>query len=245
MTRSGLVLTIVAGLLVFAGILLVYLPAGWFASRLPPGVTCAELAGSVWDGECQELSFHGARLGDVSWDVKLWKALGGRLYGKANLRGPMTLTSDLDLTLKGAGTLSNVRGDIPLDPAVVAGLDPALHGHAKIDLARLTLGDGFALRHAQGTIQAVDISEANLNYGSYEVNFDSPPLADGTFTGRLRNLGGSFRVDGTVTVQPPATLQVVGYVTGLTADAERIVRQNIPFAPDASGRTEFRFETSF
>jgi Type II secretion system (T2SS), protein N len=37
-------------ILAFAIILLVRLPASWVKGFLPPGVTCAEIAGTAWDG---------------------------------------------------------------------------------------------------------------------------------------------------------------------------------------------------
>ena len=65
-------------------------------------------------------------------------------------------------------------------------------------------------------------------------------------TGQLRDLGGPYRVEGTVKLVPPNGYLVQGYITGRTADAERIVREiTLGAVPDASGRSTFSFEGSW
>ena len=59
--KRPLVLTAIAGLLVFLGVLVLYLPASWFASMLPAPLRCAELGGSLWQGECLGLDFQAAQ----------------------------------------------------------------------------------------------------------------------------------------------------------------------------------------
>ena len=55
-----------------------------------------------------------------------------------------------------------------------------------------------------------------------------------------------FAVDGTVTLTPPNTYLVNGFITGRTAQAESLVREiALGARPDASGRTEFSFEGSY
>ena len=54
--------------------------------------------------------------------------------------------------------------------------------------------------------------------------------------GKLRDLGGPFVVDGTVTLTPPNAYLVQGFITGRTAEAERLVREiTLGAMPDASG----------
>ena len=69
MKRGALVLTVIAGLAVFLVVLVLYLPASWFASALPPQVHCGELGGSVWHGECLGLTLAGRALGDATWNL--------------------------------------------------------------------------------------------------------------------------------------------------------------------------------
>ena len=81
MKRRTLVLMCLAGLLVFLGVLVLYLPASWFSGVLPAQVKCAELGGSIWNGECLGLQVQGNRLGDATWNLAPGKAFTGRVSG--------------------------------------------------------------------------------------------------------------------------------------------------------------------
>jgi hypothetical protein len=49
-----------------------------------------------------------------------------------------------------------------------------------------------------------------------------------------------------VTLSAPSNYVVQGFITGRTANAERLVREiTLGAPPDASGRSEFSFEGSF
>ena len=78
MKRGTLLLTVLAGLLVFLAVLALYLPASWFASLLPAQAKCAELGGSIWHGECLGLIVENNKLGDASWNFAPGNALGGQ-----------------------------------------------------------------------------------------------------------------------------------------------------------------------
>ena len=82
-----------------------------------------------------------------------------------------------------------------------------------------------------------------LDLGSYQVTFDGSAPSDGAVVGSLRDLGGPFAVNGTVTLTPPNAYLVQGYITGRTAEAERLVREiTLGAMPDPSGRSTFSFE---
>ena len=120
MKRPTLVLTVTAGLVVFLGVLALYLPASWFAAALPAQIKCTELGGSVWAGECLGLAYQNGKLGDVTWNLAAGSALTGRLVGDVSLTGDtQRLNADLDLGRDGAGQLSNVSGMLQMDPAIL------------------------------------------------------------------------------------------------------------------------------
>jgi hypothetical protein len=78
------------------------------------------------------------------------------------------------------------------------------------------------------------------------VTFDGKPAQDGALAGKLRDLGGPFIVDGTVQLTGQNGYLVQGYITGRTAEAERVVREiTLGAMPDTSGRSTFSFEGSF
>ena len=248
--RTTLALTTIAGLVVFLGVLVLYLPASWVASLLPPQMRCSELGGSIWQGECLGLEFQGAKLGDATWNLAPGSAFTGRLAGDVDVRGnALNARADLDLAFNGSGELRNVTARFPLDPAFVAQFPRNQRGNIAVDLKRVALSDGPALKLLSGTIELRDLRQVGANpllLGSYELKFDGATQADGTSVGKIRDLGGPFAVDATLTLTPPNSYLVQGFMTGRSADAERLVREiTLGAPPDNSGRSEFSFEGTF
>jgi len=250
MKRSSLVLTIIAGLAVFLVVLVLYLPASWISSALPPGVHCNELGGSVWHGECLGLQYQGATLGDATWNLAPSRAFTGRLSGDVDVRGAaINARADLDTNFSGVGELRSVALNVALDPALLPQVPPQQRGTLLAKLARLELGPGPAPRAIEGTIELRDFKQVGaqpMDLGSYQVTFDGSAPQDGGLVGKLKDLGGPYIVEGTVKLTPPNGYLVQGYITGRTAAAERIVREiTLGATPDASGRSTFSFEGSY
>jgi hypothetical protein len=249
MSRGKLALTVVAGLLVFLVVLFFYLPASWFASYLPPPARCVELGGSVWSGECLGLSVQDAKVGDATWNLAPLRALGGRLVGDVELRAPLARArADLDVSFSGAGEIRDLTAQFPLDPQFIAQFPADRRGRVSLDLKRVVVSDR-ALRQLQGTIELRDFRQVTphaLDLGSYLVAFDGVAQPDGKVMGNVKDLGGPFRLEGTLVLIPPNEYTFEGYITGRTADAERLIREVMPYSrPDASGRSEVRFEGSY
>jgi hypothetical protein len=248
--KRPLVLTAIAGLLVFLGVLVLYLPASWFAAMLPSQMRCNELGGSLWQGECLGLDFQGAKLGDATWNLAPMSALSGRLAGDADVRGgALTARADLDLKLNGTGELRNVSARFPLDPAFIAQFPRDQRGTVVTDLKRVVLTDGPALAQLQGTIELHELRQVGRNplaLGSYRLTFDGAHQANGTSVGQLRDIGGPFAVEATVTLTPPNNYLVQGFMTARSAEAEKLVRElTLGAQPDGSGRSAFSFEGSY
>jgi hypothetical protein len=238
-----------AGLLVFLGVLVLYLPASWFSGFLPASVKCTELGGSIWNGECLGLELQGSRLGDATWNFSAGKAFTGRARGDVTLRGnALNARADLDVGLDGSGELHAVTASFPLDPAFIAQFPRDQRGTVAAEFTRIVLSRGSALASLQGTIELHDFRQVGANpleLGSYELTFDGAPSANGNVVGQLRDLGGPFMVKGTVTLTAPSSYLVEGFITGRTANAERLVREiTLGAPPDASGRSAFSFEGS-
>jgi len=243
-------LTLIAGIAVFLVVLFFYLPASWFGWALPKQVTCRELGGSLWHGECLGLTTQGATLGDATWNIAPGRVFTGRLAGDFELRGSAAnLRSDMNLGFSGVGELRNMAGSLVLDPALLPQLQLQQRGTVTLNLESLELASGPALRSLRGTLELHDLREMQaqpMDLGSYQVIFDSPPQADGGLPGKLRDLGGPFAVEGTVMLNPPNAYLVQGLITGRTASAESVVREiTLGATPDASGRSAFSFEGSF
>lgn len=249
MKRGTLILTVIAGTLVFLGVLVLYLPASWFASLLPPQARCAELGGSIWHGECLGLTYQGGRLGDATWNLAPLSALGGRMVGDVDVRGALTARADLDLAFDGTGEVRNLRAQLSMDPTVFPQFPAQQRGRISASFERLLLGAGGMPREAQGTVELRDFRQVGLQppeLGSYGLTFDGTARADGTLVGQLRDLGGPFSLQGTLTLTPPNQYQGQGRIAGRSAEAENVVRL-ITFGapPDASGHAPFTIEGSF
>ncbi len=104
------------------------------------------------------------------------------------------------------------------------------------DLKRVALAAGGALQALEGTIELHALRQVGaqpMELGSYQAVFDGKTSTDGAVTGRLRDLGGPYIVDGTVKLTAPKGYLVQGYITGRTASAERTVREiTLGAAPD-------------
>lgn len=227
----------------FLAVLVLYLPASWLASRLPPQVHCAELGGSVWHGECLGLAVEGGKFGDASWNLSPLDALTGRITGDVDVRGgALTLRSNLAVRLNGAGELTALTAQFPMDPAFAPQFPRDQRGIVVAQFSRLVLDAGGMPRQLEGNVELRDfrqVSPRPLDLGAYRVEFRDN-------VGKLKDIGGPFAVDGTVTFTPPNNYVVEGFITGRTPEAEGIVREiTLGAAPDASGRSEFRFENSF
>jgi hypothetical protein len=250
MKRGTLIATVLAGLAVFLVVLVLYLPASWFASFLPAQVKCRELGGSIWNGECLGLRYQAAELGDATWNLSVGGVLSGRLRGDVDLRGTaVAMRADLDTDFNGVGELRKVTARIPLDPSVIPQLPPNQRGTVIADLPRLVLGAGPAPRLIQGFVEVRDLRQLGaqaLDLGSYRVEFDGVASELGEVHGKLRDIGGPFLLEGTVNLQPPSSYLVNGRIAGRTAQAENIVREiTLGAPPDPSGRSEFSFEGTY
>lgn len=250
MSRKVIVLTVVAGTLVFLAVLLLYLPASWFASRLPPQIRCAQLGGSVWHGECVGLTVQGTALGDATWNLAPFAALTGTLSGDVELRGTLlSARADLALGFDAAGELRNVRAQFPMDPALNPQFPANQRGLVTAELSRVELAVGAQLRGVQGFVELRDFRQLQprpLALGSYRLDFDGQPRADGTLPGTLKDLGGPFALQGTLIFRPPNGYAISGVISGRDGAAEQLVREITFGAPtDAAGRAPFSFEGTF
>ncbi|MBC8026370.1 MAG: type II secretion system protein N [Steroidobacteraceae bacterium] len=250
MKRGRLALLLVAGLFVFGTVLIAYLPASWVVMRLPAELQfqCADVGGSIFEGECLGASLRGKRLGDATWNLKRLEILRGRLVGDLDLRGALNARADLDVSFAGSGELRNLTANFPLDPAVLPAAPVDQRATIVLDLKRVVL-ETRAPRTIEGSLELQNLRQVGarpLELGSYRAEFDGKAQPDGNSLGQLRDLGGPFEMVGAVTLTPPNGYLVQGTIAGRTAQAESLVREiTIGAPPDTSGRTPFSFEGSY
>ena len=230
----------------FAAILLARLPA---ASIIPAGGargSCASVEGSLWSGVCTGLVVQRTPVGDVSWELHPLRLLLGKLAAHITVtRGAGTLDAEVEFGLGQRVTLRHLVANLPLDPALIPGLPPDLHGSAHLDLALAQIEHGI-ITELQGRIEAHDLEDRSgtaTPLGSYVVTF---PGGSAEPTGKLRDLDGPLAVEGSLRLTRQPGFDLEGLVAPRSGAAPELVN-NIRYlgSPDGTGRRPFSVAGTF
>ena len=245
--KRTLWITLIA-VLGFAIILLARFPATWAAAALPKDVTCAQVAGTVWDGSCAGLVAQGMAVGDVSWELHALRLFSGKLAAYLDItRGEHFVRGDVEASSGSLITASNVQADLPLDRAYIPQLPANLGGHMSAFLQLLRVERGM-LTAIQGHVEAHDLVERGAQtteLGSYSVDF---PAGDAKSepVGRLASLSGPLDVQGTLRLTRAPGYIVEGQVAAGPGAAPQLVQQlQYLGTPDAQGKRPFSIEGTF
>src|SRR5687767_11705965 len=115
----------VLAVLAFASILIVRLPASWFAGALPSDISCGQITGTVWNGGCGALAVRNAALGDLKWRLQPAGLLGRELVSQLALEGPTgSATALVAARSEEHITARNLRAKFSLNPALFTSLPP-------------------------------------------------------------------------------------------------------------------------
>jgi general secretion pathway protein N len=235
-------------ILAFAIILLVRFPAQWALRWLPPGSSCNQISGTVWNGACSGLVVQGVQADSASWQLHPVALLSGKVTAHIELtRGAHFARGDVE-----AGSAKiiarNLTADLPLDRALIPQLPAGLSGQLKTNLALLQIEKG-ALTAVQGDLEVHDLvtvdNGQSLRVGAYRVSF---PAADAAKepVGKLISLDGPLDVEGTLRLTRPPGFVAQGLVKA-HADAPPNLVQSIAYlgSPDPQGRRQFSVENTF
>jgi general secretion pathway protein N len=238
-------LWIALAVIAFAGVFIARMPAAWLIPAGRSQGTCASIDGSLWSGSCAGLTVHGTPVGDLSWELHALRLLTGRLAAHVTVTGAANGTADVELGLGEHVSARHVLADFPLDPKLVPGLPPALHGRAHLDLALAQIQHGV-ITQLQGRIEAHDLEErsgANTPLGSYVVTF---PAASGDPVGQIRDLGGPLAIEGTLHLTRQPGFELEGLIAARNGAPPELIN-NLRFlgTPDASGRRTFSLSGTF
>ncbi|MDA0680320.1 MAG: type II secretion system protein N [Proteobacteria bacterium] len=237
---------ILAGLLVFLGVLVSTFPArvayNWFA---PADMHLTGISGSIWNGNAVEALAAGAYIEDISWRLKPASIFSGQLEFSTSAKPAAgTVTTDVGVSLSGVITLSMLSGRLPLNLVHPAIQQNGISGDVNLDFNRLVIRDGLPI-DANGTITVSnffmpDLSSARL--GDYTLKFSR---TDAGIVANLDDVSGVLDVSGTITLSAEKDYQLIGEVAART-DAPPSVQQQLQFlgTPDERGFRAFRFEGS-
>ena len=170
-----------ASLTLFLG-LVVNLPAaqlqGWLSSEGDP-VVLYRVSGTFREGSASALDWGPMRLNNPEWRLNPWALLRGCISHDITANGdlgPLELTIERGLT--GRLTISNARGNLPLDALIKAARIPAppMQGALQMDIQELQMA-GNQLRHIEGSLVARGLTWSLLRppllLGNYEILLSS------------------------------------------------------------------------
>jgi len=244
--RRGIWIALLA-VVAFAAILIARLPAAWIIPASGArGCSCAGVDGSLWSGVCTGLTVQRTAVGDVSWELRPWMLLLGKLAAHiAVTRSDGNLEAEVQLGFGQRVTVRHFLADLPLDPALLPGVPTDLHGRAHLDLALAQFEHGI-ITELQGRIEARDLEDRSgraTPLGSYVVTFPGGP---GEPTGKLRDLNGPLAVEGTLRLTRQPGFELEGLVAARAGAAPELLN-NIRYlgSPDATGRRPFSVAGTF
>jgi hypothetical protein len=230
----------------FIVIVLARLPAAWVIPSGRPQGSCTNIDGSLWSGTCAGLTVGGNAVGDVSWELQPLRLLLGRLAARVSLtHGAASARGDVEMTFGERVTARNLVADLPLDPKLIPGVPPNLHGRAHAELALLTIQRGI-ITDLKGRIEAHDLEDrsgANTPLGSYVVIF---PGGGNEPVGKLHDLDGPLALEGTLRLTRQPGFELEGLIAARRGAPPELVN-NIQWlgSPDASGRRPFSLSGTF
>ncbi|HVY80063.1 MAG TPA: type II secretion system protein N [Steroidobacteraceae bacterium] len=246
--KRGIWITLLA-VVAFAAILIARLPVRWVSGLIPKNVTCAELAGTVWDGSCSGLVAQNVRLDGVSWRLRPLALFARKLAGHVELtRGANYVRGDIEAKSGGALIAHNLQADMPLDPSLIPQLPRDLSGTVRANLQSLQIEDG-AITAVQGLVEAHDLVQMSagqrMALGNYALTF--PPADAGKEpVGRLQSTSGPLKVEGTLRLTREPGFVLEGLVAaGPEASPQLVKELSYLGSPDAQGRRPFSVAATF
>ena len=237
-----------AAILTFLITLLLRLPLRWVSGHLPSGVQCTDAHGTLWHGGCGRLAVAQLDLGAARWQLHGLRLLAGRLSAEVETqRSALAIRGTLGRTIGGRITGEQLQLQYALGSGLIPQL-PSLDGAVSARFDELVI-DGMRVDKVRGWLEARDLVQVGterLALGSYRIEFDRPPAADGSITGKVRDLGGPLDMQATLTLTGAPGYLLQGTVLARPEASATLVRQ-ISFlgSPDADGRRSFSQEASF
>ena len=221
-----------------------------FQLLAPDGVRGIGLRGTVWEGSAGVIELPGLALRDTEWDLSVARLLTGQLGADFKSRwnggfaeGYAATGIFSDLIIR--DTLANMTGAWL---SATAGL-PRVDGQIAITIDQLELDDMWP-EHLVGVMSIQELSSTLIGVGQAGLlgnviaEFDSSAddSAD-VITGLIRDEGGPLELDGTVTLQKPASYSLSVKVKPRPA-ASASLRQNLQFLGSADASGAYVFELS-
>lgn len=235
---------IIAGILVFLGVLLATFPArvayNWFA---PAELRLSGITGSVWNGSATEGKAGGAYVRDITWKFLPASVLSGKLAFTTTSR-PASGTMQTVLAVSPGGTLllSELSGNVPMNLLHPALEQNGIRGDVDLDFKTVEMQNG-KLVAADGTVTISDFFVPDLSpsrIGDFRAEFQT---GDNGLVGRVEDLSGILDVAGTISLNRDGVYTLSGVVAPTPMTPPAVVNQlRFLGSPNEQGQHPFRFE---
>ena len=237
----------ILAILAFAIILLVRLPASWLEGFLPPDIACTEVSGSAWDGSCSGLAYHGAPVGNLTWELHPAALLRGKLAAFVDLaRGDDFIRGDIEVGRGGTYVAHDLQAQTPLDPPPLPELSSGYSGNVSVNLASLQVEKNIVVA-LEGQIETTSLysKRDRMAIGGYSVTFPKAP-AGAEPVGQVTSLDAPVDFQGTLKLTRAPGWVVDGKVR-VKPDTPPELAKQLEYLgrPDADGTRPLSLEGTF
>lgn len=228
------------GLVAFALALIVVLPARWIEGALPAGVQCGRWAGSVWRGQCNELTLSDAgkvvmKLATLRWRLQPKALLGLKVSADFQSRWANGQASGR-VVLSPGGTiqLRDMVASTLLDPTALGALPAGWSGQAQLARGEFDWKEG-RIGRLGGLLDVSGLTDRRgTALGSYRL--DLPAGSTPPFTGQLTDIAGPVQVEARLELTAERNWSLEGRMRQRDPSDLRLSRQlDMLGSPDASG----------
>ncbi len=228
------------GLAAFALALIVVLPARWMNGILPAGVHCGQWSGSIWRGQCLELTMSDAgkvmiKLGSLRWKLRPLALL--RLKVSADFQSGWAngqATGRVAVSPGGTLQLRDMVASTLLDPTALGALPAGWSGRAELTRGEFDWNAG-ELGRLGGVLQVSGLTDRRGTLlGSYKLEL--PAGSTPPFTGQLTDTGGPVQVEAQFQLAADRTWSLEGRMRQRDPGDLRLARQlDMLGSADATG----------
>jgi hypothetical protein len=233
-------------ILAFAAILLVRLPASWVVGFLPPGIGCGEIAGTAWNGTCARLTYNGAPMGNLAWDLHPSALFRLKIAAYADFtRGEDFIRGDLEVGRGETYVANDLQAQMPLDPPLLPQMASGYSGAVSLNLAHLRV-EKNVITAIEGQIETTSLVSLRdrMEIGSYSASF--PKTTPGQEpVGQLMSLDGPVDFQGTLKLTRAPGWAISGKVRTKPETPPGLARQFEFLAADAEGWRQIDSEGTF
>jgi hypothetical protein len=229
------------GIAAFLLALLVVMPARWVGGLLPSSARCTAWSGTIWRGQCGQLTVAVPGQAPVTLESAGWKLhpltlLRGRLAADVTIADPRGDASGrMEVGRGELLMLRAVSAHAQLDPQFPGGLPAGWRG--RLEMQGLDLDwQANKLQRLAGEFSFLDLrDEQGHDIGSYRASF--PAAAAPPFNGQLADLGGPLELHATLALTADRNWSLNGTIAVRGGDTTGFRRYLEALgAPDASGR---------